>query len=73
MTVYRLATTPVDQGETTDPGNVTTIVEERFDDFHPVDGITLPMTWDVRQRVEPGKAVEYEWKVALVTVAHNKF
>jgi hypothetical protein len=73
MTVYRLATTPVDQGETTDPGSVTTIAEERFDDFHPVDGITLPMTWDVRQRIEPGKAVEYEWKVALATVAHNKF
>jgi hypothetical protein len=73
MTVYRLATTPVEQGEATDPGSVTTTVEERFGDFHAVDGLTLPMTWDVRLRVEPGKADEYEWKVALATVAHNKF
>jgi hypothetical protein len=72
LTVYRLASTPVDQGETTDPGGVTTIVEERFEDFRAVYGITLPATWDIRVRVEPGKAVEYEWKVALTNVAHNK-
>jgi hypothetical protein len=72
MTVYRLAAAPVDQGPTTDPSSITTTVEERFDDFHAVDGVTLPLAWDVRARVEPGKALEYEWKVALSSVVHNK-
>jgi hypothetical protein len=72
MTVYRLAAAPVEQGETTDPSSVTTTVEERFDDFHAVDGVTLPLSWDVRARVEPGKALEYEWKVTLSNVMHNK-
>jgi|SRR6202041_1754328 len=72
LTIYRLAAAPVDQGSTTDPSSVTTTVEERFDDFHAIDGVTLPLSWDVRARVEPGKALEYEWKVTLTSVMHNK-
>ena len=72
LTIYRLAAAPVEQGQTTDPSSVTTTVEERFDDFHVVDGVTLPLSWDVRARVEPGKALEYEWKVTLSNVTHNK-
>lgn len=72
LTIYRLAAAPVEQGETTDPSSVTTTVEERFEDFHAVDGVTLPLSWDVRARVEPGKALEYEWKVTLSSIMHNK-
>jgi hypothetical protein len=72
LTIYRLAAAPVDQGETTDSSSVTTTVEERFDDFHAVDGVTLPLSWDARARVEPGKALEYEWKVTLTNIMHNK-
>jgi len=72
LTIYRLAAAPVEQGGAADPSSVTTTVEERFDDFHAVDGVTLPFAWDVRARVEPGKALEYEWKVTLSSVLHNK-
>jgi hypothetical protein len=72
LTIYRLTAAPVDQGETTDPSSVTTTVEERFDDFRAVDGVTLPLAWDVRPRVEPGKALKYDWKVTLSSVVHNK-
>lgn len=75
MTVYRLTTTPVstDSSQSTDANIRTTIVEERFDDFHSVDGLTLPSSWDIRLRVEPSpKAQEFEWKVALSSIAHNK-
>jgi hypothetical protein len=49
----------------------TTTVEERFDDFHAVDGITLPNQWEIRLRVEPGKAQEFQWKIAFSSIVHN--
>ena len=75
MTVYRLEKT-VDEGgeaQASIAGTQTTTVEERFDDFRPVDGLTLPFSWDIRLRVEPSsKAQEFEWKVSLASIAHNK-
>lgn len=69
LTVYRLEKT-VDEGgeaQASNAGTQTTTVEERFDDFRQVDGLTLPFAWDIRLRVEPSsKAQEFEWKVALI-------
>ena len=56
-----------------DPNQTTVIVEERFGDFQPVDGLTLPRHWDIRYRVEPQNfAEEYDWDVSLTQIGHNK-
>ena len=56
-----------------DPNQTTVIVEERFGDFQPVDGLTLPRHWDIRYRVEPQNlAEEYDWDVSLAQIGHNK-
>ncbi|RSL15781.1 hypothetical protein EDE15_1284 [Edaphobacter aggregans] len=56
-----------------DPNQTTVIVEERFGDFQPVDGLTLPRHWDIRYRVEPQNfAEEYDWDVSLTQIEHNK-
>ena len=56
-----------------DPNQTTVIVEERFGDFQPVDGLTLPRHWDIRYRVEPQNfADEYDWDVSLTQIGHNK-
>ncbi len=56
-----------------DPNQTTVIVEERFGDFQPVDGLTLPRHWDIRYRVEPQNfAEEYDWDVSLTQIGNNK-
>jgi hypothetical protein len=35
--------------------------------------VTLPEQWEMRLRVEPGKAQEFQWKAAFSAVAHNRF
>jgi hypothetical protein len=74
LTVYRLSAPPMDsaQQQSTDPGSVTTTVEERFGGFQTVDGITLPTEWEVRARVDPGKAQEFQWKIQFTSVSHNR-
>jgi hypothetical protein len=72
LTTYRLTML---HGTTnlSDPNQTTVIVEERFGDFQPVDGLTLPRHWDIRYRVEPQNfAQEYQWDVVLTQIAHNK-
>jgi len=63
MTIYRLilhdASGQIQKG--TD--ETTQTVEERFDDFRPVDRVTLPMHWTIRYHVYPGKASELQWDV----------
>jgi hypothetical protein len=46
-------------------------VEERFDNFKTVDGVTLPMHWDIRYRKEPSKPQELQWDVKVTGFAHN--
>jgi hypothetical protein len=72
LTVYTL--TMLHEGQTIyDPNQTTVIVEERFGDFQPVDGLTLPRHWDIRYRVEPQNfAEEYDWDVSLTQIEHNK-
>jgi hypothetical protein len=72
LTVYTL--TMLHGSKTiSDPNQTTVIVEERFGDFQPVDGLTLPRHWDIRYRVEPQNfADEYEWDVSLTQIVHNK-
>jgi len=72
LTVYTL--TMLHGGQTIyDPNQTTVIVEERFGDFQPVDGLTLPRHWDIRYRVEPQNfAEEYDWDVSLTQIGHNK-
>jgi hypothetical protein len=73
MTVYRLMTAVNQDGTAPgDPNTSTTTVHELFGDFQVVDGVTLPAQWEIRIRVEPGKAQEFQWKVAISEVAHNK-
>jgi hypothetical protein len=72
LTVYKLSAAPVETGQTTDPSTVTTTVEERFSGFQAVDGLTLPLEWETRARVEPGKAQEFQWKIGFTSVTHNK-
>jgi hypothetical protein len=70
-TVYTL-TTLQDSEDHSDPGQVTTTVEERFSDFRDVDNLSLPLHWDIRYRVEPRKlAKEYQWDVVFSAVIHN--
>jgi len=72
MTVYRLRTriTPGDQWESKDETIET--VEERFSDFHAVDGITLPGAWEIRYRREPSEAAsELQWQVSFSRFSHN--
>jgi len=73
LTTYRV-TMLHDSGQTlSDPNQTTVIVEERFGDFQPVDGLTLPRHWDIRYRVEPQSILqEFDWDVTLMQVAHNK-
>ena len=72
LTVYTL--TVLHESKTiSDPNQTTVIVEERFGDFQPVDGLTLPRHWDIRYRVEPQNfADEYDWDVSLTQIGHNK-
>ena len=72
LTVYTL--TVLHESKTiSDPNQTTVIVEERFGDFQPVDGLTLPRHWDIRYRVEPQNfAEEYDWDVSLTQIEHNK-
>jgi hypothetical protein len=72
LTVYKLSAAAVESGATTDPSSVTTTVEERFSGFQTTDGVTLPMEWEIRARVEPGKAQEFQWKMAFTGITHNK-
>lgn len=75
LTVYQLSSTASLDGEAqaSDSGNRTTTVEERFEDFQWVDGLTLPLSWDIRYRVEPSsKAQEFQWKILLSSIVHNK-
>ena len=72
LTVY---TATVLHGSQTlsDPNQTSVIVEERFGDFEPVDGLILPRHWAIRYRVEPQtSAQEYEWDVNLTQIGHNK-
>jgi hypothetical protein len=77
MTVYRFTTTSIDgsggDAQASDAGIRTTTVTELFSDFKPVDGVTLPSSWEIRLRVEPSaKPQEFQWKVALTSIVHNK-
>jgi hypothetical protein len=72
LTVYKLTMLHGTQ-TLSDPNQTTVIVEERFGDFQPVDGLTLPRHWDIRYRVEPQNvAQEYQWDVLLTQIEHNK-
>jgi hypothetical protein len=75
LTVYRFAGT---QGPGGGPspadaiaGEVVTVVEERFNDFHTTDGMTLPAEWEIRLRIEPSKGFEYQWKIHFTKLAQN--
>ena len=47
-------------------------LEERFDDFGVVDGLTLPRHWEIRYRREPSnKPQELQWDIKLSSFAHN--
>jgi hypothetical protein len=74
MTIYWLSATAVDpqQSQASDAGTRLTKVTELFSDFHSVDGVTLPTQWEIRFRVEPGRAQEFEWKVGISSVVHNR-
>ena len=72
LTIYTVTTLHGSQ-TISDPNQTTVIVEERFGDFQPVDGLTLPRHWDIRYRVEPqNSAQEYDWDVSLTQIGHNK-
>jgi hypothetical protein len=74
LTVYQMSPTVVDPGQAqaSDSGTRTTTVEERFSDFHSVEGPTLLLSWDIRYRVEPStKAQEFQWLVTLTGVKQN--
>jgi hypothetical protein len=72
LTVYTVTTQQRSQ-TASDPNQTTVIVEERFGDFQPVDGLTLPRHWDIRYRVEPQNfAEEYDWDVSLTQIENNK-
>ncbi|MEW5980906.1 MAG: hypothetical protein AB1806_00890 [Acidobacteriota bacterium] len=52
--------------------DVEEIVEERFDDFQVVDGLTLPRRWEIRYRKEPdARPREYRYAVTLTSIVHN--
>jgi hypothetical protein len=77
MTIYRLSATTIAGGESdaqaSDSGTRTTTVTEMFSDFHSVDGVALPFSWEIRFRVEPSsKAQEFSWKVSFSSIVHNK-
>ncbi|MBZ5664180.1 MAG: hypothetical protein LAO30_06205 [Acidobacteriia bacterium] len=49
-------------------------LEERFDDFRPVEGLTLPRHWVVRYTVTPqSKEQEYQWDSSFESVSQNNF
>lgn len=77
MTIYRLSTTSMGTSEgdpqAGDSGIQTRTLIELFSNFHAVDGVTLPSQWEIRFRVEPGRAQEFQWKIALNSVAHDTF
>lgn len=48
------------------------IVEERFDDFITLDGITLPHHWEIHYYKEPAaKPQDLRWDVKLTKIVHN--
>jgi hypothetical protein len=75
MTVYKLSATSTAGGysQASDSSTKTTTVEERFEDFRAVDGVTLPFAWEIRLRIEPSaSAQEFQWKIAFTGITHNK-
>jgi hypothetical protein len=68
LTVYRLYAPTVETGQVADTHGVTTTVEERFTGYQTSEGMTLPLEWEIRARVEPGKAEEFQWKIKFTGI-----
>ncbi len=43
--------------------DTTSDLEERFSDFHDVNGITIPLRWIIHYEVEGGMTIDYEMVV----------
>ena len=71
-TVYRLVLSHADGNIKEGTEESTQYLEEKFDDFAVVDGLTLPRHWDLRYRKEPAsQPQELQWDVRIRTVKHN--
>jgi hypothetical protein len=47
-------------------------LQERFDTFHTIDGVTLPQHWQIQFREDPQvHPAEFRWDVMLGGVVHN--
>ena len=48
------------------------ILEERFDDFQEIDGLTIPQKWEIRFHMEPqAKARVFQWMVIWPAMRNN--
>jgi len=71
-TVYRLILRYADGSIKEGTDETTEYVEERFDDFAVVDGLTLPKHWEFLYRKEPvTQPQELQWDIRIRTVRHN--
>lgn len=72
LTVYRLTLHSMAGNTIEGTDEVRETLEERFDDFGVVDGLTLPRHWEIRYRREPSnKPQELQWDIKLSSFAHN--
>jgi hypothetical protein len=48
------------------------LVEENFNDFKTVDGLTLPTSWSIRLETQPSDTGVLQWNVKLEHFKHNE-
>lgn len=72
LTEYRLSAVPLDSQQATDAVDVVTTVDERFSNFSAVDGLTLPMKWEIEARKEPSQSHGFAWNVVFTSIENNK-
>jgi hypothetical protein len=72
LSVYRLTLRNTSGSIREGTDELKETVEERFDDFGVVDGLTLPRHWEMRYRKEPSsKPQELQWDIRFSNVTHN--
>jgi hypothetical protein len=54
------------------PDEVRHTLEENFDNFQTVDGLTLPASWNLRYEVTPSASAVLEWSIKLDRFKHNE-
>jgi hypothetical protein len=75
LTIYELAIRPSMATETLNPRQEQNRyrIEERFNDFKSVDGLTLPSKYDLRftEELQNGFTQSLEWDITTTRIENN--